>query len=178
MQARLKKEEKFKKRLKKVLAEENLGLHRELVDKLVSELNLSAEDCAAALVFLSQPNLYEAENQTERPYEKISQAVDIEIPMPSFKLKSVRYRIEVGRAQNLHAAQLSSLLVEEAGVDISRIDRIEIYEDYTIVDLPEGMPADIFQHLTEVELNQRKLGIKRLKPHRKFRRFRKTEKIA
>jgi len=39
-----------------------------------------------------------------------------------------------------------------------------------LVDLPVGMPADIFQLLSEVEINQRKLNLKRVKYQPRFYR--------
>ncbi len=172
MRAKAKKEEKFKKRLAKVLSDENLRFQHQLIRQVCNEMNVSLEDCAAALVFLSQPNLYTAEKHNGHAGDKdVSQ---IEIPLPSFKQKSVAYRLEIGREHNVQIEQLKTLLVEEAGVDVRRIDKIDIRDKFTIIDLPEGMPADIFQHLSELEVHDRKLNLKRLKQHRKFRRFRKS----
>ncbi|HCK81353.1 MAG TPA: ATP-dependent RNA helicase, partial [Candidatus Competibacteraceae bacterium] len=41
------------------------------------------------------------------------------------------------------------------------IGRIEIHEDYSTVDLPDGMPKEIFQHLKKVRVRQHPLNISR-----------------
>ena len=41
-------------------------------------------------------------------------------------------------------------IANEAEIDAEYIGRIEIHEDYSTVDLPEGMPKEIFKHLKSV----------------------------
>lgn len=170
MQAKLRKEEKFKKRLQKALAHENLHQQRELIQRLASELKVDMLDCAAALVYLSQPNLYRAVNKT--PAECVD-TLGFDIPLATPKKKTVRYRLEVGSQHQVKIEEIKDILVAESGVDRNRIGRVDIRDDHTIVELPDGMPADIFQLLAEVEIRRQKLNIKRLKSQRKFKRFRR-----
>lgn len=169
MQAKLKKEEKFKKRLQKTLSTENLQQQRDLIQRIAAELKLDMLDCAAALVYLSQPNLYQSIKKT---LPETSQSFNFEIPLSTPKKKSVRYRLEVGNRHQVKSEEIKDILVAESGVDRNRIGRIDIRDHYTIIELPDGMPADIFQLLGEVEIRRQKLNIKRLKSQRKFRRFR------
>ena len=41
---------------------------------------------------------------------------------------------------------------------------------YTLIELPDEMPQDIFQHLKSVEINQQKLDIKRIKKRNHLKR--------
>ena len=41
-------------------------------------------------------------------------------------------------------------IANEAGLDSKRIGRVDIRDDYSLVDLPAGMPDDILQHLKGV----------------------------
>jgi len=91
----------------------------------------------------------------------------------------VRYRLEVGRKHQVTLEALVKLLVDESGVEKTNINNVSIHGLYTILELPDGMPPDIFAHLKSVEINQQKLHIKRLKanPNKKrgnnnFRRMR------
>jgi hypothetical protein len=43
---------------------------------------------------------------------------------------------------------------------------LEVRSHFSLVDLPEGMPGDIFQLLYDAELNGQKLEIKRVKSSR------------
>jgi hypothetical protein len=79
----------------------------------------------------------------------------------------VRYRLDVGSQHQIDQEQLLEVLIEESGVDRKRIAKLDIRDTYTLVDLPDGMPADIFQLLSEATVNGYLLSIKRVKPIRK-----------
>jgi ATP-dependent RNA helicase DeaD len=53
-------------------------------------------------------------------------------------------------------------IANEAGIESRYIGRIQIHDDYSTVDLPDGMPAEIFQHLRKVRVRQCMLNISRL----------------
>jgi ATP-dependent RNA helicase DeaD len=58
-----------------------------------------------------------------------------------------RYRIEVGREQNIQAKHIVGAIANEAGIDSQHIDNISINDNYSTVDLPEDMPKDVLMHL-------------------------------
>lgn len=89
------------------------------------------------------------------------------IIQPSIKM--VRYRLDVGSQHQLTSEELKKVLIEESGVDKNNINNINIQRDYTLVELPDEMPQDIFLHLKLVEIKQRKLDIKRVKARNKKR---------
>jgi len=170
-QARSKKQQKFRKRLENILKREDLKQQHEFLDQLQQEMDISLQQCAAALMYLAQPNLFQASNRPGDGKEKKRQ---IEIPAVAPALpKSVRYRIEVGQKHEVSREEIEQLLVQESGVDIKRITRVDIKQHYTIIELPDGMPADIFQLLSESEIRSQKLCLKRLKPQRRYRRYRR-----
>ena len=82
----------------------------------------------------------------------------------------VRYRLDVGRKHQASLDEIENVLVEVSGVDRKRIGRLDIRNYYTLVDLPDGMPADIFQLLSETEIQRQKLNIKRIKFQNRFHR--------
>ncbi len=84
-------------------------------------------------------------------------------------IKMVRYRLAVGCKQQLTPEELKKVLIEESGVDKNNINIINIQGDYTLVELPDEMPQDIFMHLKMVEIKQHKLDIKRVKIRSKKR---------
>ena len=51
------------------------------------------------------------------------------------------YRIEVGHDHGVKPGNIVGAIANEAGLDAKHIGRIEIFEDHTILDLPEGMPS-------------------------------------
>ncbi|TAN67797.1 MAG: hypothetical protein EPN17_10520 [Methylobacter sp.] len=84
-------------------------------------------------------------------------------------IKMVRYRLDVGCKHQVTSEELKKVLIEEAGVDKNNINIINIQGDYTLVELPDEMPQDIFLHLKSVEIKQHKLDIKRVKARNKKR---------
>lgn len=161
MQAHPRKLEKLQKRLEQILSQEHLTAQRSVIQQLSGELNVDAADCAAALLYISQPHLFE--NKREQPESPPSRPNAVK----QYNHKNVRYRLDVGSKHQIDQEQLLAVLIEESGVDRKRIARLDIRDTYTLVDLPDGMPADIFQLLSEATVNGHLLSIKRLKPNRK-----------
>lgn len=159
------KEDKFKKRLQRIVREEDLTQQRELILRTAAELGIDLLSCAAALVYVSQPNLYPSIKLQPKP-ASMSPGRN-----PHSHYKMVRYRLAVGSQHQVSRDDIQAVLVEESGVDKNRIGRIDIRDTYTLVELPDGMPADIFQVLTEAAIGPHCLNIKRIKPN-KFRQLR------
>ncbi len=164
--------------LQEILANENLAAQRSLITAIVSELNIDGLDCASALLRLLQgnKNIAVAEQKTNSSVLPIVSQLNI---------KMVRYRLAVGSRHQINVEILKKVLVEESGVDKNNICNINIQDLYTLIDLPDEMPLDIFQHLKTVEINQHKLDIRRVKTrnHKKrgnhhHRRGRQTVKTS
>ncbi|MGY6276630.1 DbpA RNA binding domain-containing protein [Methylomonas sp. MgM2] len=152
--------EKLKKRLQTVLNQRNLQTHRAVVEQLSQELMIDPTDCAAGLLFISQPHLFQCPKENESVKTLTSHF------KPATR-RNVRYRLDVGTQHQVTAEDLIEVLIEESGVDRKRIGRIEMHETYSLVDLPDGMPADIFQLLSEAAVGDRRLNIKRVKQNRR-----------
>ncbi len=88
----------------------------------------------------------------------------------TFVIKMIRYRLSVGSEHRVTAELLKRVLIEESGVDKNNINGINIQANYTMLDLPDAMPLDIFQHLKSVEINHCKLDIKRVKKSRNLKK--------
>ena len=59
----------------------------------------------------------------------------------------MRYRIEVGHQHGVQPANIVGAIANEAGIDAAHIGRIQIFDAYSTVDLPDGMPRPIQQRL-------------------------------
>jgi len=81
------------------------------------------------------------------------------------------FRIEVGHAHGAQPGNIVGAIANEAGVDGRHIGHIDIHEDHSFVDLPVGMPEDIFNDLQHVQVRGTPLRISRVdgKPPRKAR---------
>lgn len=75
-------------------------------------------------------------------------------------LKMLRYRIEVGSCHEIKPGDIVGALANEAGIDGEYIGHIDIRDSHSTVDLPEGMPKEIFRHLQKVRVRQQPMQIK------------------
>ena len=80
-----------------------------------------------------------------------------------------RFRIEVGHNHDVKPNNIVGAVANEAGLDSQHIGRINIYDDFSVIDLPEGMPKDVFSDLKKVWVAGKQLHISLLKNERKSR---------
>ncbi|MEZ6058825.1 MAG: DEAD/DEAH box helicase [Planctomycetaceae bacterium] len=77
-----------------------------------------------------------------------------------------RFRIEVGREHGVEPGNIVGAIANEAGLAAKDIGRITIEDDHSFVDLPEGMPRQIFRQLKDVIVSGRHLRITRTQPYK------------
>ncbi|MFI4968934.1 MAG: DEAD/DEAH box helicase [Lysobacterales bacterium] len=71
------------------------------------------------------------------------------------------FRIEVGHDHGVQPGNIVGAIANEAGLDSKNIGRVDIKDDHSLVDLPEGMPPEIFKHLKKVWVSGQQLRITR-----------------
>ncbi|WP_372012983.1 DEAD/DEAH box helicase [Pseudoxanthomonas sp. 10H] len=71
------------------------------------------------------------------------------------------YRVEVGHVHGVKPGNIVGAIANEAGLESRFIGRIDIHEDHSILDLPEGMPAEIMSHLQKAWVVGQQLRISR-----------------
>ena len=69
------------------------------------------------------------------------------------------FRIEVGSAHGIRPGNVVGAIANEAGIEGVHIGRVDIREDFSFVDLPHGMPKEIFKQLQKVRVAGRELKI-------------------
>ena len=184
---------RFKQRITDTLATEDLVFFTQLIEQYQQEHNVPAEDIAAALAQLlqgdapfllqkkpqhtaSQSRADKSRDRDERPPRQ--QRARTEYDRPARKESPVedgmeRFRIEVGHNHNVMPGNIVGAIANEAGIESQYIGRINIYDDYSVIDLPEGMPKEIFNELKKVWVVGQQLKISRLTTagtHEKSRR--------
>ncbi len=82
------------------------------------------------------------------------------------------YRIEVGHAHGVQPGNIVGAIANEAGLEGRNIGHIDIRDEHSFVDLPPGMPKEIFDNLQAVRVRGVELRISRVdsKPERAERR--------
>jgi len=75
------------------------------------------------------------------------------------EVEMLRFRLEVGHRHDVKPGNIVGAIANEAELDSEYIGHIEIYEDYSTVDLPAGMPKETFFALKKARVSQHRLDI-------------------
>lgn len=176
----------LKQRITKTLAAEELGFFYRIVEQYQEEQNTPALEIAAALLKMLQgDNPFLLTQKSKKPKDEFKETPRKE-RFSSKRRKDTskqekgkeRFRIEVGHNHGAKPGNIVGAIANEAGIDSEFIGRINIFDDFSTVDLPEGMPDDVFQLLKRVYVAGRQLEISKVDSsqqqpiHTKKRKFR------
>ncbi|OOZ37658.1 DEAD/DEAH box helicase [Solemya velesiana gill symbiont] len=166
---------RFKDQITDTLATEELGFFYQLMEQYQQEHNISALEIAAALAKLvqgDQPMLLSNKSEKPRRREKENRSQDERQEKRRERSPKVqehpveegmeRFRIEVGHNHEVKPGNIVGAIANEAGLESQYIGHIKIFDDYSLVDLPEGMPNDIFSDLKKTWVCGQKLNISRV----------------
>ena len=73
-----------------------------------------------------------------------------------------RFRLEVGSEHEVKTNNIVGAIANEAGVDSQYIKNVTIHDNYSTVDLPMGMPNDLFKAMKKVWVSGQQLNISRM----------------
>ncbi len=183
---------KFKETLANAVRSGEGKVFQPLIEEIEREQNLPAIEIAAALAGLLQgpapflltpkPGTPHEASPPDRPRDEPGAAVTDTESEPESRAhhrsrKGPRletYRIEVGHAHGVQPGNIVGAIANEAGLDGRNIGHIDIRDDHSLVDLPEGMPEEIFDGLQTVRVRGVELRISRVdsKPERSERHAR------
>ena len=165
---------RFKQRITDTLASEELSFFTQLINQYQVEHDVPALDVAAALAKLLQGNTpllmkevtkkprkdaHEKSHGKERdrgPKRERGRASNVEMEL---------FRIEVGHSDGVKPGNIVGAIANETGIDGDHIARIKIEEHYSTVELPAGMPKDLFQALKKVRVVGKPLDISKFDPN-------------
>ena len=170
---------RFKQRIRDNLADEKNELYYQLLTEVQEEEGAEPMEIAAALAGLLQgdePLLLSekahkpvreergnrgAFNDEKRPPRRSKSAgSDKAIPLKGHpEVEMLRFRIEVGYAHEVKPGNIVGAIANEADLDSEYIGHIEIYENYSTIDLPAGMPKETFFALKKTRVCQHRMDI-------------------
>jgi ATP-dependent RNA helicase DeaD len=168
---------KFKQRIAETLETADLQIFRDLIQEYENETGVPVLEVAAALGVLAQGNKPLQEKATAAPAKAERNEArgakprktaadtsahkprrDTDKPEPGME----RFRLEVGHTHGVKPGNIVGAIANEADIDSEHIGRIEIFDEHSTVDLPEGMPKELFKHLKSVWVSGQRLQISRL----------------
>ncbi|HEX7339073.1 MAG TPA: DEAD/DEAH box helicase, partial [Rhodanobacteraceae bacterium] len=177
--------ERFLGRIDGALAGPDLVPFRQIIERYEREHDTPAVEIAAALARLAhgdQPLLLKetphekfVAERRERPPRQDKFAArerrhhDDDAPRKPYERKQRAhqseegkntYRIEVGHAHGAQPKNIIGAIANEGDIDSRYIGRLTIRDDYSLIDLPEGMPPELLAHLKKVRVAGRPLNMR------------------
>src|SRR5450830_1039378 len=182
---------RFKEQITTALADPELAMFRTLVEDYEREFDVPMVEIATALARMArgdEPLLLDknrrepvadfSRSDDRAPRERTERTERSDRPdrsaraeRPSYEKKErvIRdadpgkqtFRIEVGHQHGVKPGNIVGAIANEAGMDSKHIGRIEIYDDYSVLDLPDDMPDDLIDHLKSVRVAGQQLQISR-----------------
>ena len=178
----------FKQRISDTLNNQELGIFEELILSFQKEHEVDAFKIASALALMAQgtePLLLSEKELSQGSFKEGSKAkISISVhadPLknnPSIKMR--RYRLAVGRKDNIKPGNVLGAIANEAEISSEFIGAIQIFNDFTTIDLPDEMTKETLAILKKTRVFDKKLNIEELSeknnttaPHQKSDDFKR-----
>jgi len=177
---------RFKDQISSTIAEGELDQFQAIIEDYEREHNVPAIEIAAALAKIARgdvPLLLDKNNREpkmetmrsdDRPArdrndrsDRPQRAERSERPIRPERERRPResepgmqsYRIEVGHDHGVKPGNIVGAIANEANIDSKKIGRIEIYDAFSVLDLPSDLPKEVMQHLKAVWVAGQQLKI-------------------
>jgi len=154
--------QRFKQQISDSLNSADSELFRSILIDYAKETNADPLDIAISLAVMAQGKQRflldekpSGKNTDRQKITKGSKLLEVATGME-------RFRIEVGSAHKVKVNNIVGALANEAGLESQYIQNVTIYDKYSTVDLPDGMPRNLFRELKQVWVSGRQLNISRL----------------
>ncbi len=183
--------QRFNDRINAVLSLKQNKEHKQFLNEYINAHDVSAEQLAVALASQlmgsntkAKPVIAEpvhVKHERPKPVHHESKerfATKSKKPVPDEQPKDhstkeprnvpedmppmVRYRVEVGTDHGAKVGNVVGAIANEAGIENRYIGRVKVFDDHTLIDLPEGMPKAIYKDLRKVWVCSRQLQISRV----------------
>ena len=149
------------------------ALLQELMQRVATELELSPEQLAMAALNLAigpdallrkgDDDWIQNTRRNDRDRDRDRHSGDRrerrERPARAPEENMQRYRVEVGHRDRVKPGNLVGAIAGETGLQGRMIGRIQIFDNHSLVDLPKGMPEDVFNSLQRLRVMNRELQI-------------------
>ncbi|ATE59573.1 DEAD/DEAH box helicase [Thauera sinica] len=180
----------FKRLVVDTVGGQDLGFFMDVVNGLVEENEIDIHEVAAALAYLAQRDRPLQIEESGRGWElattpthnggrpprdeAFTTGIARERPQRPNRDEIlqrrrafadgalVRYRIEVGRNQGASPKEIVGAIANEGGIEGKYIGQIHLFNDFSTVELPANLPADLLDTLRRTRVRQMPLNIRPL----------------
>lgn len=172
----------FKQRIIDTLAAEDVSIYEDILEAFRQENDLDPMQIAAAMALLAQgsdPLLIKDQPAKQRKRKEQKEPKDDfgksksshrhpkkefstkALPLKEFPdLEMERFIIDAGYSHDLKPGNIVGAIANEADIESCYIGSIEIHDEFSTVDLPEGMPREVLEILQKARVAGRKMDLR------------------
>ena len=172
--------EQFNSQLIATMETHDLGFYRGLIDAMVSEDVGQAADLAAAIAHLLYrdrplavndepeppardfPRDFQDDRPRSRERSEPRQAPRRDRDTPDFKRPEGdmrQFTIDVGRTHGVMPKDIVGAIANEGGIGARQIGSIKLFDTYSTVELPQGLPNEVFQALSRTFIRGQRINL-------------------
>ena len=172
--------DQFKKSILDRLENNNISFFQDIIEELITDSQADPIRIAAALAhisngnrpFLLDPRSDQRLNREEKerdtsssrePRERKEKSRASKTPRPLKDhpdIELVRYRVDVGYKHGIKPGNIVGAIANTADLDSDYIGQIDIFNDFSTVDLPAGMPDSVVSLLQGAQVANRPLSLR------------------
>ncbi|MBA4542246.1 MULTISPECIES: DEAD/DEAH box helicase [Thermoactinomyces] len=136
-----------------IQSDADLTLFDELVDQLSGKF--SAEKVAEAALYLAFSDRFVKNIDTTYNFGETGAAPGM-----------VRFFINVGRNANLRPQELAKAISEHAGIALRQVGKINIYDRFSFVEVPEDVAPFVYEALRQSKINGARVNMEPARPRK------------
>ena len=167
--------DQFKKSILDRLENNNISFFQDIIEQLIIDSQADPVRIAAALAHISNGNrpflldpksdnkINREERDTGNPRERKERTRASKTPRPLKDhpdIALVRYRVDVGYKHGIKPGNIVGAIANTADLDSEYIGQIDIFNDFSTVDLPAGMPDTVVSLLQGAQIANRPMSIR------------------
>lgn len=160
----------FKQRIVDTLSNQDLAVFEELILEFQQDNEVDTFKLASALALMAQGSepLLIDEKALKQAEFSINNGKKITVDIQADNLKDNpqilmrRYRIEVGNRDKIKPGNILGAIANEAEISSQYIGTIQIFQDFTTVDLPDEMTKETLEVLRNTRVFDKKFNLEEL----------------
>lgn len=175
----------FRTQIEQVFSKEDLAYYRDLSAQLTDDLSLEPGELTAALLYLAQKEkplqlAPEPPARERKPRERNERNERNEQSRPGNRdggndkrrprdrdrgnadVVWERYRIGVGRDDGIEPKHIVGTIANEADLSSRYIGHVKLHDDYSTVELPEGLPSEMLKHFQTLKICGKPMRLHRI----------------
>ncbi|MFZ7133556.1 MAG: DEAD/DEAH box helicase [Eubacteriales bacterium] len=151
------KTEAFMKKIKEIIEQGNLGKYLHILDQLIEKDDFQSIEVAAALLKL----------QLELPEKDVIGLRDVKPQARNSRSRRkedgpmVRMFMNIGKNKQIRPGDVVKSIASETSMSGSNIGHIDIYDNYTFVDIPEEYAEEVLRIMDKANINGNKINVER-----------------